>query len=114
MIQSASTQPTQRGVTLYQLCKADVRAVDSSGPPTVDNIEGKVCEAYILGFIDGVVVGDKTICVNGATPETLARVYVTWMENHPKLMDEPKRAGLYQALAVEYPCSALVGPRDKP
>ncbi len=92
---------------LYQLCKANVRAMDSSDPQPVEEVQGKVCEAYISGFVDGIAMGNKVICVNGATLGTLSRVYVTYMEQNPKLMDMQKYAGLYAALAVSYPCSAL-------
>ncbi len=49
--------------------------------------------------------GDKTICAEGATVGTLSRVYVAYVEKNPKLMDEPKAAGLYEAFAIEYPCA---------
>jgi hypothetical protein len=97
----------QPGSALYGVCKADVRAIDNVDASVQDKVSGKVCEAYLLGFIDGDAIRDKTICVNGATPETLARVYVTYMERKPELMDESKVVGLYQSLATTYPCSAL-------
>jgi hypothetical protein len=35
---------------------------------------------------------------------TLARVYVAYMEKHPKLLDAYKSEGLFDALVDAYPC----------
>jgi hypothetical protein len=68
--------------------------MDSPSPSVADANEGRRCQAYIDGFLDGATAsGDTTICTEGATIGTLSRVYVSFMEKNPKLMDEPKLVG---------------------
>jgi starvation-inducible outer membrane lipoprotein len=57
--------------------------MDSAEPSVRDANDGRIWQAYINGFLDGVMFGDNTICTEGATVGTLSRVYVAYMEKNP-------------------------------
>ena len=104
LLQSASTvSDSNRGSRLYKDCQGAIQ--DSEGIAGADRIAGTFCLGYIDGFTDGLVMaGDKIVCVSGASLVTLARVYVAYMAQHPKLMDAAKEQGLTGALIENYEC----------
>jgi Rap1a immunity proteins len=106
IMQSASTVPAQdRGSNLYDQCRATIRVQNGTGDGGLDDLHSNSCVAYIDGFTDGLLVaGDTLICVEGATLATIARVYIAYMEAHPKLMDSGKADGLLHALLENYRC----------
>jgi len=113
LMQSADIPVAQRGSDLFHSCQANLRALDSPSP--VSNIDlgpAMACQAYISGFLDGFsMADDKLVCVDeNATVGTISRIYVAFMEANPKLMDEPKISGFYQALAVNYTCPDILNP----
>jgi hypothetical protein len=63
------------------------------------------CIGYIQGFVQAFELnGAMVICTEGASWGTMARVYVAYMDAHPKLMDEHKANDLAAALVDAYPC----------
>jgi hypothetical protein len=58
------------------------------------------------GFIAAMNLTQAKICVTGATKSTVVRVYLAYMDKHPKLFDVPKQIGLGLALRESYPCRA--------
>ena len=61
------------------------------------------------GFIGGVVQGLNTMQVScpssAATLNTIVRVYLTYIESHPKALGLDRSAGVYGAMKEVYPCS---------
>jgi hypothetical protein len=108
----AATKP-EMGIDLYHDCQAEVRIDDSPSPSNQDITPAQSCISYISGFIDGLALGgDNFICAESATMNTAIRVYVAYMDKNPALMDQPKWAGLYQALAVTYHCPLGQSPKS--
>ena len=101
-IQAATT-----GKELYQSCQVVVRYLDNPqhAPSDPEFDQAVQCSSYIGGFTDALGVGAKPICIGDATIGTLVRVYVLYMQSHPKLMDSYKSIGVYAALQDGYPCS---------
>jgi hypothetical protein len=102
---SAQSDPTL-GASLYHNCKAAIQFMDGNTRTT--DIEGAVCSSYIEGFTDsGVLSGAAATayCFDDNTSNgVIIRLYVQYMEAHPKLMDRLKFVGLAQALHENYPC----------
>jgi len=95
------------GSFLYHACLAELRVIDSpSGGESTDKAQQPFCYAYTQGFVDGTNAEGKAFCLHGATAETVARVYVAYMEKNPKLFDLYKAEGLFRALGEAYPCGA--------
>lgn len=67
------------------------------------------CRAYILGFMDGHIVGTynqkSTICFqSGVNPDQIAAIYVKWMETNPARWHEPTALTMESALEDAFPC----------
>jgi len=96
-----------KGEALYHDCKAAVKFMDGITDDTTA-FGAAVCESYIEGFTDsGILSGAAATayCFDANTSNAVVvRVYVQYMESHPKLMDLPKFMGLAQALHANYPC----------
>ena len=87
---------------LYDACKAAVRVFDGTDRPGIDvNIA-----PYCLGFARGFLAEADGVCMPESTFNTIARVYVTYMDQHPRLRDEPGGVGFGLALRASYPCPA--------
>lgn len=102
---SAGPSPESRGLILFQQCKTNVRMLDNNaaGATFTDYQNAASCMAYFDGFTDAYP--DGLFCLGTATLGTVSRVYVAYMEKHPKLMDEHRSEGVRQALSDSYPCS---------
>lgn len=98
-----------KGAHLYASCEAAVRLTDNP-----NNTQAKTelpastyCFGYLAGYIDGVNRLQSSICVNGASLNTIARVYANYMQRNPKLFEEDRSFGALLALTDAYPCSRL-------
>lgn len=99
--------PSAAGSDLYSACQAVVRYTDNPRTPSDSEfIKVMQCLSYVDGFTDGLATSIKPICIGDASTGTMVRVYVQYMQNHPKLMDAPKGIGLNAALQSNYPCPA--------
>jgi hypothetical protein len=95
-----------RGSTLFQNCQADVRTMDIPDAKQ-DYVAAAHCQSYIAGAMAGLyVAGYKGICADSASFGTLSRVYVAYMQKHPKLLDSHQMDGFMQAMLDAYPCAA--------
>ncbi len=91
--------------TLYHNCKADVRMMDSpTGGAHEDMDPAEACIDYVSGFWYGYSVRGGICNANDASRGTVIRIYVAFMETHPKLFDEDRGLGLWGALVDAYPC----------
>ena len=99
--QTTPADPRDRGSALFNNCQINVKMTPEDTLPNYQ--AAAACTAYIDGYTDGIETG-KYFCVGGATLGTLARVYVAYMEKHPKLMDIYKSEVLFLALLESYPC----------
>ena len=99
-----SLTPLNRGSALYASCQATISIADA--PSAVHDYQASAkCLAYLDGFTDGLNFTTNVVCVEGASLGTLARIYVAYMQKHPKMMDDSKSIGVTLALVDSYPCA---------
>lgn len=94
------------GTKLFQECQAHERISDQTSTSNMDYANAAHCVGYVEGFITGILVGPPPapLCPVHATPGTIVRVYVAYMQQHPALLDKPMYEGLFAALSDAYPC----------
>ncbi len=111
MITRSSAMPADlsKGAHLYGSCQAAVRLNDdpNSAQAKAELASSTYCFGYVGGYIDGLNVLKEEVCVRGASLETIARVYVIYMQQNPKLMDEGRALGLLLSLKASYGCPKL-------
>jgi hypothetical protein len=95
-----------KGSWLFQKCQAYVRTIDNpNGGSDSDNQDGARCFDYLKGFVDGIMDhSPQPFCPGSATTGTTVRIYVNYMQQHPKLLDDSKTVGILQAFKEAYPC----------
>lgn len=94
-----------KGSWLFRACQANIRYMDAApGMDTADNALANECLDYIGGFTDGVTLAENIYCTSQVSMGTMTRVYVLFMQEHPKLLDEYRGVGLMLALKANYPC----------
>ena len=64
------------------------------------------CFGYLGGYIDGLNVLKEQVCLHEASLNTIARVYVVYMQKNPTLMEEGRALGLLLSLKSSYGCSS--------
>jgi hypothetical protein len=99
---SAPTSPETRnlGSVLYAHCQEAVRILDN--PRALGDLQSATeCTAYIDGFSES---GGTLFCTDSASVATMTKVYIAYMQKHPKLLDQPKSLGLLDSLMDSYPC----------
>lgn len=106
-MQQPSAQ-TDRGTTLLIECQAAIQLQEN---PAVRDEQTQALAALCVGYIDGftdAIIQDRNpdICFAHATPATIARVYVAYVQQHPKVLDSAKKEGLYLALQDAYSCNS--------
>ena len=101
-----------RGADLFHDCQADIRLLDAPDATSFSNSDfedSQFCVGYFRAFGDFIAMEHTSICVGEARLDTTIRVYVAYMDKHPKLMDDPMILGVVLALKASYPC-----PKSKP
>jgi Rap1a immunity proteins len=96
-----------KGSWLFHVCQATVRSMDAADGGTDADVplSGR-CIDYEEGVLDGVVSENPhAFCAGMASNGTMIRVYVNYMRQHPKLLDEAKSIGLIRSWIESYPCS---------
>jgi len=94
-----------RASTLYGNCRGAIRVQNDPDKATSADMErADICAAYLSGFVDATA--DRYFCVGDATMGTLARVYVAYMDAHPKRMEDGRARTVYDAFQDAYPCKA--------
>jgi hypothetical protein len=92
---------------LYGSCKAFVKALDGDRDLRPEDVySGDYCLGDIHGVSAGMDPTKRYFCIKGATFGTVARVYVSYLDQHPKLMDDPESLGFLTAMQTSYPCAA--------
>lgn len=104
------------GSWLYGQCK---NAVIMQGLAVGETNRAEVMQAgRCLGYIDGQldlysVDHPGRFCMGDARYGTIAKVYVAYVDAHPKVLDEHRALGFVQMLAAEYSCPVQPKPRRK-
>ena len=95
-----------KGSWLFHGCQAYVRAIDADKSGDAASMNSAMeCLNYVQGFNEGVEMSSPPFCAPDATTtETMIRVYVNYIHENPKLLDEHRAQGLMQALKSNYPC----------
>jgi hypothetical protein len=102
-----STPDLQAGSTLYVECRAATRVQDDPKRATEEDLDAStICTAYISGFVDASTLSHAVCLGAETTMATYARLYVAYMQSHPKDMDALRSLGLYHALKANYPCQS--------
>jgi hypothetical protein len=104
MMQNPPVPIPRRGAALYAACLADIRIMDKTSSAESDLSDANQCMDYMTGFSDAVELTTAPICIENASLGTLVRIYVTYMQAHPKMMDTEERFGVYGALSQAYLC----------
>jgi hypothetical protein len=97
---------TQRGTWLYQACQGAQRFLDNPYDAKTSADQGSNfdnCTAYLAGYLEGPTA--ETCPTAESTMGTYVRVYVLFMQKHPKLLDMWRSVGLQEAMRDAYPCS---------
>ena len=90
---------------MYRNCKVTVKIADNRSGTSDEYTSSALCISYIDGFLDGFQMGlADPICYSGASLVTMARVYLAYMDIHPKMFDLPKLVGVSNSLFEAYPC----------
>jgi hypothetical protein len=98
------TAPGDRGSDLFSNCQAAIREIDSpTGGVDADLQPGQRCSDYISGLADGLSQA-HVVCFGETTKLSMVRVYVAFMQVHPKYMGEYQATGFYTAMLQAYPC----------
>ncbi|MGI4828062.1 MAG: Rap1a/Tai family immunity protein [Janthinobacterium lividum] len=63
-----------------------------------------VCFDFIGGLVQGLNTLRVSCSPSTATLNTMVRVYLAYMERHPKALDSDRSAGGYGAMKEAYPC----------
>lgn len=107
LLAAALQQPADfsKGSHLYGACQAAVRMSDdpNSQQARTEMPSSTYCFGYLAGYVDGLNVLMEKACVLGAFVSTVARVYISFMQRNPKLMDEAKHLGVGMALRRPIP-----------
>jgi hypothetical protein len=78
---------------------------DNPDGPAEDVEHALMCINYIQGFVYAGTVSNL-FCAQHASNNTIARVYVAYMQRNPKLLDDAKGKGFHAAMVESYPCPA--------
>ena len=102
---AAKLQDFEKGSWLFHVCQANIRGTDApNGADAAEAALANECLDYFQGFTEGSEVSTAQFCATGSSTGTMVRVYVKYMETHPKLLDEHRVVGLLLALKENYPC----------
>ena len=115
---NAFGQLHDKGRDLYSACKYTVKFFDDNitTPPQTPmpneaQLQVLTCYGYVSGFVDSYSFYTPTatyfpFCLpdSGSSLDVIARLYVKYIEDNPKQLDEPRTAGLALALHANYPC----------
>ena len=102
-----SPLPFTKGSDLYSQCKNWVALVDKTRGLTDDETyQAGECNGYVDGMTSGLTSMRIACPPPTATIGTLIRVYLVYVDAHPKVLDFGASAGMYGALKEAYPCPA--------
>jgi hypothetical protein len=96
-------------LNLFHSCQHTIRMMDSEpNKANADDVNGAdYCIGYFHGIEDIIeVYGSTGVCIKDASLGTVIRVYMAYMEKHPKLLDDLEVAGVLEALHDSYSCPA--------
>ena len=104
---AVAPEPTG-GARLYRACQASIRMADAGAQASlVDAARGNLCVGYLSGYQDALDAAKaRGLCVPNVTTEAIIRVYVAYMDKHPKLLESDMATGVHGALFEAYPCAA--------
>lgn len=101
----------EKGTSLYHACKtyASLRDTNGSSGGYLEFGEAGACQGYVDGFMNSYLwwhsqIGNDFCFDRDTTYEGIIRVYVLYMDKHPKLLDAPKYVGFMRAMQENYPC----------
>jgi len=106
MMQQSPTIDRHLGSYIFHACQASIRFQDNPPAATDSDVRlSATCTDWLLGFAEAGALA-KFFCPGTVAPATLARVYVSYMEKNPTLLDAPRGSAALLALVDAYPCPA--------
>ena len=107
LMQQAAPLPFTTGTELYQQCKNWVALNDSTRSLTIEqSYQAGQCAGYIDGLTAGLLTQRVTCPPSSVTIGTVIRVYIVYVDAHPKVLDFAASSGVYGAMKDAYPCPA--------
>ena len=92
------------GADLYRGCKDWVALVDQTREVDGGDLyDAGACHGYIDG-VSGGLISMRASCPGNATLGTMIRVYLVYVDRHPKVLDFAPSAGVVGAMKETYPC----------
>jgi hypothetical protein len=99
-----TTSNVGKGSALYSQCKTHIALIEKTKEiDTGSAVDAGVCIGFLTGFVEAARERFG-FCVKDTTINTLARVYVAYMDKNPKLFDENEGITVSLALVDAYPC----------
>lgn len=106
LLLSAAVAPPESDTRhLYNACKAWMRIQD--GAQQLHDLDmADYCLGYSQGYFAGAgaLTSERSFCAGQSHFSTVARVYVTYIDQHPRMLDERAEVGFGLAMLASYPC----------
>ena len=71
----------------------------------VCSTDAEVCQAYVVGVLEGFDASGKLICLpSGSSGEQYMVIFTNYLQAHPERLHEPAARLLLDAIFETYPC----------
>lgn len=77
----------------------------SSGESHDDGEQALECVVYLSGFAESLITTNQLCTQKTPSIESIVRMYVAYMDKHPKMFAEERAEGVLNAFRDAYPCS---------
>lgn len=95
------------------LCAAAMLAAPAAGAYIVHghdlhevcSTDAEVCQAYVVGVLEGFDASGKLICLpSGSSGEQYMVIFTNYLQAHPERLHEPAARLLLDSIFETYPC----------
>jgi hypothetical protein len=99
----AKSIANEPAIHLYQACRAYVRVLNSQEEKGDMEMAG-YCAGYEHGILTLTGTSPNLFCASHASMGVITRVYISYMDKNPKLIDDSESRGFLMAMKENYPC----------
>jgi hypothetical protein len=90
---------------MLALPAADAYIVHGHDLHDVCSTDAEVCQAYVVGVLEGFDASGKLICLpSGSSGEQYMVIFINYLQAHPERLHEPAARLLLDAIFETYPC----------
>src|SRR5512139_2144783 len=108
----SQAEALEDGSYFLQACNAAIRQHDGERVSAEETVKGVHCLGYIGGFLDGlslaagVAKSQFPICLpkKGISANQAARIFVKYLRENPKVLNEPGRDSFVISMRNAFPC----------